>query len=200
MLIAYASYFAAYLMNNLKNIENIERIVLFGSVAKGEATKESDIDIFIEIKKKTEKIHREIKEIEKIFYQSREASLFKLQGIENKFNIKLGKLQEWKELYQSIASTGIVLYGHYEAKELPSGMKHSIIIFWEKTEKNRGAFLNRLYGFNVKKKHYDGLLVKFGGKKLGKSCVMFPIGYKNEIFKLLKEYRVEAKLLEVFSQ
>ena len=62
MLKNYASYFTAYLLNNLGSIKNIERIVLYGSVAREEATKESDIDLFIEIKEKRAKFENEIKE------------------------------------------------------------------------------------------------------------------------------------------
>lgn len=199
MLKNYASYFVAYLLSNLKDIENIERVILYGSAAREEAEKESDVDIFIEVKKKTITFEKDIKKIEKEFYQSREAALFKSKGIGNEFSIKVGRLKEWKELYKSIASTGIVLYGPYEARELPSGVKHFIIIFWEKIEKNRGSFLNKLYGFKVKNKHYAGLLTKFNGKKIGKSCIMLPIQYKKEIFKLIDKHKVKARALEVFS-
>ena len=198
MLENYASYFTAYLLSNIKNVNNIERIVLYGSVARGEATKESDIDIFIEIKEKGKKVEKAIKEIETNFYQSREGALFKSRGVDNKFSIKIGKLQDWKDLYKSIASSGIVLYGPYEAKELPLGVKHFIIVFWEKIGKNRGSYLNKLYGFNVKNKHYKGLLEKFAGKKIGKSCVMMPLEYKNEIFNLIKNHKVKAKVLDIF--
>ncbi len=200
MLKEYSMYFTAYLFNTLKNKEDIERIILFGSVARDDAEKESDIDIFIEAKKKTKKFEKEIKKIEEKFYNSREASLFKLKGVNNKFNIKIGKLEEWKELERSVASTGIILYGPYETKKLPSGVKHSVIVFWNKIGKNRGAFLNRIYGFKIKNKKYEGLISKFSGKKLGKSCLMLPIQYKKDILKLLRDYEVEAKIVEVFSE
>jgi len=103
-----------------------------------------------------------------------------------------------KDLYKDVASTGIVLYGPYEAKELPSGVKHFIIIFWNKIGINRGAFLNKIYGFKINNKYYPGLLLKYGGNKLGKSCIMLPVEYKKDIFKLIDEHKVEAKLLEVF--
>jgi len=51
MLKNYASYFVAYLLSNSKNIDNIERIVLYGSAARDEAVKESDVDIFVEVRK-----------------------------------------------------------------------------------------------------------------------------------------------------
>ena len=201
MLKEYSMYFAAYLMANLENKEkeNIERIILFGSVAREEATKESDVDLFIESKKNTKKFKAKIKAIEERFYKSREASLFKLKNIDNKFSIKIGRLEEWKELERSIASAGIILYGHYELRKTPSGTKHFAIIYWNKIGKNRGAFLNKLYGVKIKEKFYEGLLKKFSGKKLGKSCIMLPIEYKEDILKLIKEYKAEARIIEVFS-
>ena len=198
MLKNYASYFVSYLLNNLKNINNIERVILYGSVAKDEDTKDSDIDLFIEAKKNTKRFEEDINNIKKNFYQSRESTIFKSKGIDNNFSIKIGKLKEWKELARSIASTGIILYGPYETKELPSAIKHFIIIFWSKIGKNRGSFLNKLYGFKIKQKYYQGLVARLNGKKIGKSCIMVPIEYKNDIFKLLKEHEVEAKNLEVF--
>lgn len=198
MLKVYASYFASYLLNNLKSIENVQRIILFGSVSRDEGTKESDVDIFIEVKKKTKKIEDEIKNITDNFYQSRESSLFKLRGIMNEFSIKIGKLKEWEDLHKSIASTGIVLYGPYQVDELPSGIKHFMIVFWDGIGKNRGAFLNKLYGFKVKDKYYEGLLRKYEGNRLGKSCIMLPVQYKKEIFMLLEKYKVKAKVLEIF--
>lgn len=198
MLKTYASYFAAFLLSSLKSTDNIVRIVLYGSVAKGEATKESDIDIFVEVKKKTGRFLKELKDAEERFYESREAALFNAKGMENRFSIKSGNLQDWKELYRSIASTGIVLYGPYETRELPSGTKHYIIVFWDGVGRNRGAFLNKLYGFTVKGKHYPGLLLKFGGRKLGKSCIMLPVEYKGDLFRLVRTHEVNAKTFEVF--
>ena len=198
MLKAYASYFVSFLLNNIKNNSNIERIILFGSVAKEEETKDSDIDLFIEIKKRTINFEKEIREIENKFYQSRENLLFKTREIENKITIKIGFLKDWKDLYKSIASTGIILYGPYEAKELPTNVKHNIIIYWDKIEINRGAFLNKIYGFKIKDKYYPGLLKKFTGIKIGKSSIMIPIIYKKEIFELLKKHKVNAKTIEIF--
>jgi len=198
MLKNYASYFVSYLLNNIKNENNVERIVLYGSVAKGESTKDSDIDIFIEVKKETKNFEKEIKKIEENFYQSRENALFKSKGVDNEFDIKIGKLKEWKDLHRSIASTGIILYGPYETKELPSDINHFIIFFWDKIGKNRGSFLNKLYGFKVKGKQYEGLLSKFKGNRIGKSCIILPIQYKKDILTLLEKHKVKARILDVF--
>ncbi len=193
---AYSSYFVSYLLSKLKKLERIENIILFGSAAKNEATKASDIDIFIDVGKKTKQLENEIELILKDFYKSREALLFKVQGIENKINVIIGRLEEWKDLKESIESTGIVLYGPYSAATL-KGKKHSIIS-WKSVGKNRGAFLNKLYGFKVENKRYKGLLETLGGKKLGKSTIMVPIEHREKIAELLRHYRVDARIIEVY--
>lgn len=197
-MMGYASYFVAYLLKHVHNRENIARIVLFGSAARSEATKESDIDLFIEVKKKNAKFEREVNEIKNRFYGSREAALFKVEGVGNIFSIKIGKLKEWKDLYRSIASSGIVLFGPYEAREMPSGSKHFAIIYWDSIGINRGALLNKLYGFSVGKKEYEGFIKKVGGRKIGKSCILVPATAKEDVLNLLKKHKGAAHIIEVF--
>src|SRR4030042_1767193 len=97
--------------------------------------------------------------------------------------------------HESIESTGIVLYGRYVSRKA-KGKKHAII-FWDKIEKNRGAFLNKSYGFKVGEKRYKGLLGVFGGKKHGKSCIVIPVEKREEILSLAKKYKANARIVEV---
>ena len=106
--------------------------------------------------------------------------------------------KEWESLHKSIASTGIVLYGPYEERKLPLGVRHFIIVFWDNIGKNRGSFLNKIYGVKIKDKKYLGLLGKYNGKKLGKSCILFPVQYKENLFELIKKHKVNAKVIDVF--
>ena len=197
MLKAYASYFVSYLLNNLKDISNIDKIILFGSVAREDEEKNSDIDIFIEVKRKNKKFDRIVENLLEKFYKSREGLMFKTKDIDNKINIIIGKLDEWESLKKSIESTGIVFYGryHYAGK----GGKKNVICFWNKIGKNRGAFLNKLYGFKVGEKRYEGFLDKFNGKKIGKSSIMLPVEYRDDLLKLIKYYEVNAKIIEVYA-
>ena len=193
---AYTSYFVSYLLTNLKNIEEIKKIILFGSVARDQATKDSDVDIFIDLNKKDKILKKEIEKIIEEFYNSREGLFFKIKGVENKINAIVGKITEWPDLKKSIESTGIVLYGNYVSSEV-SGRKY-VIISWSRIEKNRGAFLNKIYGFKIKGKSYKGLLEKLSGQKIWKSSIIIPIENKDEILKLIKHYKVSAKILEVY--
>lgn len=193
---AYASAFTTYLLNTLNEPKNIKSIILFGSAARNEATKESDIDIFIETEKKDKKLEQKINKLTSEFYKTREFLQFKIKGIKNKFHVIIGKLDEWKDLKNSIESTGIILYGPYISSNM-KGKKH-LIVYWESIGKNRGAFLNKLYGFKTKGKKYQGLIETKNWKKLGKSSILIPIEDKNKLFDLIKKYQVHAKLLDVY--
>lgn len=191
---AYASSFASFLIEKVG--DKIDRIILYGSVAKGEATKESDVDIFIDTKKD---IEDEVKKVLNEFYNSREATLFKAKGIDNEIAVRAGRLRDWKDLHRSITSTGITLWGPFEAMEIPIGTKHEVIFYWDKIGISRGAFLNKLYGFKTKGREYRGLLEKWNGKKIGKSSILIPVRYREEMIKLIKKYKVDAKSIEVFT-
>lgn len=194
---AYASYFVSYLLLSLKNQSNIHKIILFGSAAKNQAGKESDIDIFIDVTKKSKTFENQMQKILIEFYKSREALLFKTKGIDNKINLIVGKLNEWVSLKKSIESTGIILYGQYFSASTGKNKKY-IIISLEKIGKNRGAFLNKVYGVKMNKKHYPGVIEKFGGRKIGKSSIMIPVEHKDEILGLFDKYKVNAKIIEVY--
>jgi len=194
--LSYASYFASYLLNELNDFSRIRSIILFGSVARGDSNNDSDVDIFVEVNRKSKKIEEEIDRIIESFYSSREGLLFKSKGIDNKINVVVGKINEWSDLKKSIESTGIVLYGAYCTGEI-SGSKW-MIVSWDKIGKNRGAFLNKVYGVKIGGKVYNGLLSLFGGEKIGKSSVMIPVEYGKEFVKLLKKYDVSAKVKEVY--
>ena len=198
MIKAYASYFVSYIIANLsqKDLSNIKSIILFGSAARDEATKESDIDIFIDVKKNQKSLDKKVAQIENNFYMSREALLFKAKGIDNKINIIIGKIDEWKDLKKSIESTGISLYIPYTPTKIEG--KKKAIIFWDKIKRKRGAFLNKIYGFKVRDKKYKGFLEQFQGEKLGKSTILIPIEYREDILKIIKHYGVNAKIIEVY--
>lgn len=196
MIKAYASYFVSYLLLNMKDHSNINKIILFGSAAREEAGKDSDVDIFIDLKKATKDREKEILKILEEFYESREALIFKAKGVDNKINLIIGHLGDWKDLEKSIESSGIALYSRHISSNV-KGRKYAVI-FWDKIEKNRGALLNKLYGFKVKSKSYKGIVERFKGRKIGKSCIMIPIEFREDVIKIMKKYKANAKIIEVY--
>ena len=196
--LSYAVSYISYLLRNLSDVSLIDRIILYGSVAKKQSSKESDVDIFVELKKDTKKLRHEIEQGAESFYKSKEAIIFKILGTSNEISLKVGKLDEWPDLKRSIMSDGIVLFGNVDLGAKPTYAEHKIIFFWDNVKLNRTAFLNKLYGYKTKKITYVGLLERWSGKKLGKSCVIFPIKHRNELIDIMKKYKVQSQSIEVF--
>lgn len=195
---AYASAFASYLIRFLENSSLLNSIILYGSVAKSQSTKESDIDIFIDIKKETKKAKGKINKILDNFYRSKESIIFKLLGVENGISLIIGKLDNRPGLKRSILSDGFYLWSKVQARQKAIGTEHKVIFFWDHVGKSRTAFLNKLYGYKTKGLVYKGLLERWPATKLGKSCILIPIKNRDEFIEIAKKYRVNAKAVEVF--
>lgn len=196
-LIAYASAFVSFL---LPKIENVREIILFGSAARGEADKESDIDLFFDEEKKEdeEKIKEAIKEELKKFYKSRIAETWFLRGIKNPISINVGKLEEWK-LKRSIISDGITLYGRY--KELPKNIKPFAFFNIEpiKNIAKRNKIIRELFGRREKKYSKKGILEEVNGKKLSVSSFIVPKEQADRILDLLGKEKVNYGFFELWS-
>src|SRR3989338_8771837 len=97
-LVAYAGDFSSFLLQNLKeDARHIRQVILFGSVARGEAGKSSDVDLFIEVADK--KLEKEVLRIRDAFMKSIKVKKYwHLLGITNDINCTIGKLEQWKEL------------------------------------------------------------------------------------------------------
>lgn len=182
-------------------LPKINSVILFGSMAQGRASKESDVDIFFDTetnRTQKNKLQSAIRKAVSSFRLSQVALKFKMEGISSEISPVIGRLEEWESLESSILSTGIVLYGKYKTTRLKGGLKNHFLVFWGPKIKNRGAFLNKVYGYNVGKKHYKGFIEKSGGLKTGKSAVIVPADKKDELYKILEAYNVNYQIVEVF--
>ena len=81
-MIAYAQAFVSFILPKI----DAKEIILFGSVARGEADKNSDIDLFFDVDKDENKIKEIIKEELNKFYKSKIAESWFLRGIKNNIN------------------------------------------------------------------------------------------------------------------
>src|SRR3989344_8016658 len=109
-LIAYAMDFASYLVSKF---EGVNKVILHGSVARGDFNDNSDIDLFIDISDK--KMEKKIRAIENNYFKAESYRRWKLKGLKNDFYLIIGKLdsEEWKDLKRAILNTGLVIYGKY---------------------------------------------------------------------------------------
>ena len=94
LLIAYSIEFVSFLFRTTAIKKNkIKGIYLFGSVARGDFDKDSDIDLFIDSDSKETKSIIE-KALNK-FYNSKNNKKFQLMGIENELKPIAGNLSNW---------------------------------------------------------------------------------------------------------
>jgi len=194
-LLAYAVDFASFLLERI-NVDYIRRIILFGSVARREDSLKSDVDLFIDLIKKIPE--KEIKKIKEEFMKSkRYRNYWLLKGIKNDFNIVAGKLDEWKDLKNSIISNGITLYGKFD--ETPKDGIHKTIFSWEniKPESDRVLLSKRLFGYKKDKKSYKGLVQKLKGERIGKGIIAVPSTNANMFLKLFRDMKIPVKIRKI---
>jgi len=193
-LVALAVDFVSFLLENIE-IEKIDRIILFGSTARDEASEESDIDIFIDTKAD---IKSNVEKIKESFLRSKRfEDYWKLKGVDNDIRIITGELDKWTDLHSSIISNGITLYGKFE--EMPKEYVHRTIFSWEnvKPESRRVMLLRRLFGYTRYKKRYPGLLDKQGGRKIGKGIINVPTSKSRIYSDLFRDMKVTVKVKKV---
>lgn len=197
-LIAYALNFASFLLDS-KISTDINRIILFGSVARGDFNKESDIDIFIDTEKN---IEEESKKILSLFKQSEIQKKWELKGLKNEISIKIGKLKEWK-LRRNVISDGMLIYG--KLKEMPEDIEYYLMfslsfINFKKSQKVK--LWRKLYGYKqrIGEKIYTsgGLIEGFNGKRV-EGGIVIPIKNKKAITEFLNNERIKYKVYDIWS-
>ena len=189
----YVVHFVSFMLEHL-DIDNINNIILFGSAARNESTKESDIDIFIDVNSQEKEYNKHINQIIEKFYKSKfYQNYWKIKNIDNDFNVIVGDINKWKELKDNIISTGITLYSKF--KDIPENQKYGLLIYFEniKPETKRVILYKNLYGYNTKRKHYSGLLEKYHGTKINKGTILVSLDNKIVFLKLFKKFNVTIK-------
>jgi predicted nucleotidyltransferase len=194
-LVAYAMDFASYLVSKEKDID---RIILYGSVAKDNFDEDSDIDIFIDTDKKNAK---KLIKLQDNYYNTKKYREWQLKGIKNAFSIITGKLdgEEWKDLKRSMINSGIMLYGKYKA----DGEKISQYVLFSfeniKPDKKRVSVYRTLFGFKQGSREYKGMAEKINATRTGKGCLLVPAEYANDLKKFFQGKKVTAKIFDLWS-
>jgi len=191
---SFAFSFASFLIEKI-DLDEINKIILFGSVARGEATKESDIDIFIDTK--NIKIKNNLPKIINSFYESfMYKNYWELKNIKNEIKCIVGDLEKWK-LKRSIISNGITLYG----KTMGEIKGKTFCLF----KVNVGGKINeklkiwrKLYGYKQKTRKKDyyikGLIEE--SEKIAPGIFIIPISKSQKIMDFLKKEKLKYQLIE----
>src|SRR3989344_5155509 len=114
--------------NMINKVNGINRIILHGSVARGDYVEDSDVDLFVDAKKNIEK---EVNKALENYPKTKKFQEWKFKGIENEISIIIGNLEsrEWRDLKRSMMNTGIILFGKYKPEV--EKVNHYVIFSFE---------------------------------------------------------------------
>ena len=203
---SYIYDFLSILHENSSFNKHVKGIILFGSVARGDFTKKSDIDLFFNIKNKEDqqKLENLISDSLRSFEVKAEKT-WRLKNIYFPIKFIVGDLNsdEWKSLREDIVSNGMMLFGKFEA--LPDNLDHYALFHFSLRNISRKEimrFLRYMFGYkNIKgKKEYShqGLIEKVGGKKLGPNIVLVPLEESYNLKKVFRRFNIKSEITEVW--
>ena len=175
---------------SFKKIKEAETIILFGSVARGEAGKDSDLDLCIVYKKGGRRILSDI-----------------FLDLERKYNKDINVIftdSEFKDLgrqfIETIIKEGVVLKGKIPEISLQrlelepyEIMKYELTSL---THTDKMKVKRLLYGSNSTKKYKgkiyqsknEGLVEKFGGMRMGIASILIPERHAGEVERALRAH------------
>lgn len=180
----------------LSKIEDVKAVILYGSLARGEFTSRSDVDLFIlTTKDKTQKeIHDKVIELESEIGRNIQPTIRTITELQKTDT----------GLLQNIFQEGKILYLR-EPSDIPSAIllqqKPYLIYSFQISslpQKEKARFNRQLYEQTRKRYKYKGLLQEIGGQKLSAGCVIIPYEQKEKIEKFFKKFKVKFEQLKVW--
>lgn len=181
----------------IKNFKGILSIILFGSVARGEETPQSDIDLAVIYSE------RDVEVVNKI--NSMAPENFQI------LHLTLPELSEESTIAGALSGEGILLHGSpvvVEAEEIELKSRMLISYNTSRMKQNQRSKLQRtlyggistyLKGNERKVKHYPGLVDKIKAQRVGKGVLMVERHNAPEITKTLKMYGAKWKEVPVWT-
>jgi len=195
--VSYALNFLSFLFIDKEIEKKIETIYLFGSGARKELEKDSDIDIFIDCKEERE-IEKRAKAAVERFYESKDYEKWKILKFTYPITIEAGELKNW-EVKSSIEKEGILLYARktpiFEKKE----RKILLTIKLPKEKKKYLHLTRELFGRKEKNYMSEGLIMEMKGKQLSPTSFIVSLEKINEVINILNFEKIDYTLIEFWS-
>ena len=179
------------LVKRLAKIRSLQAIVLFGSYARGEADRRSDIDLLLVFDSRAD-IERSREELLGVLKDYRELPLTLTRR-------SAEDLARDPSFTFNVLKEGYVLYKRPDAQLLPAAIsseKQMVVYNYnlsklphEQKLKFNSALFTRAKG----KYRYPGLLERVGGRKLGHGAIMAPAGAEREVDRLFDAYKIKPQ-------
>jgi predicted nucleotidyltransferase len=183
----------SYLSKKLADLESVAAVVLFGSHARGDAGRKSDVDLLVLVDKHNPKLEERIGTI--------------LGGRESRVVPVVLTTEEFaknKQLAFNILRDGIVFYKRAGQLDLPFALQERAVILYtfniSKQPQSKKVKINRaLYGGTEKKEindgvreyRYIGIVEQVGGRRTGKGSFLIPSKAESEVDDFFKKYNIQ---------
>ncbi len=193
---AYAYSFISHLFRDAGiGGQEIKGIYLFGSVARGDFGRDSDVDIFIDSGSKD--IGKAIERSLNRFRKSGESKKFQLIGVQSELKVMHGRLEDW-ELKESVEKDAILLYSPSSAG---TGMRAFFIIAIEpvKDIAKRNRVIRKLAGRQEKQYHGSGLVRELGGEAVDSRVFLVPAEKSQKMLQVLSKENVRYSLRKMWA-
>lgn len=182
------------LSKSLANLKEVVAVVLYGSHARGEAGRKSDVDLLIVTKKHDPKLEKLIDKI----IDRHKAGWRVVQTVTT-----ADELAENPYYAFEVLKDGVVLYKRPDVIELPFAIpERAVTVFTfnmsERSQKERARLDRVLYGATYRKRlkngkveeyRYTGAIENLGGVVLGKGSFFVPAKAEKEIEVILTKHR-----------
>lgn len=197
LLISYAVAFVSFLMRQPELGGGVVRsIYLFGSVARGDFTQDSDVDVFIDTERENEPVLASaVKKATKNFLHSDERKKFLVLGIRNEMDVKYGNVKEW-DLFTSIQKEALVLFSS------------SVSVFFRKhffvevkpiaNIAKRNKVIRALAGRKERNRKERGLVSSMGGTVIDSRHYFIPAEKVGAVTQLFAKEKVLYELREMW--
>ena len=195
------------LAQKLGEIETLKEAILFGSAAREEMHKKSDIDILLifdtehdpELGEEGNLVHQIAGEIEKNYDMKNPFSFVFMNKNENIDS----------EFLWEVAKDGIVLYANPELilgqKQILKPAAFISYTFVDIPPKDKMFIKRKLYGYQVKSVHKGKRYLSEGkgivqehGKKMGRATFLIDTAYVDAITTLFQEKKVKNKISKIW--
>ena len=194
-LLSYVFDFISQISDNKEIISTIRKIILFGSLARGDMHENSDIDLFIDTT--NQELNNLIKkELNK--FESRAEKTWHLRNIKTSIKIIADDIEKekWADLKEEIQGYGKVLYGKIDSS--PNKLNQKVLITYNLTnisQKDKMSLIRKLYGYSLKKQNkiytQKGLLEELNGEKISPNAFIISVENLQKVKKELNEHKVK---------
>ncbi|MCX6776170.1 MAG: nucleotidyltransferase domain-containing protein [Candidatus Micrarchaeota archaeon] len=179
-----------HLIEELSCIRSVKLVVLYGSWARREASKKSDIDLFILA------AERDRERVEDVISKGD----FRVQPVIR----SPGKLSTTDSgLLENILRDGKILYAKNTELDASRILKQKPAVVYSfrlgnLSQQRKRKFNSALYGTKIKNYKYRGMIEQLGGIQLGRGCILVPENKKKGVESLFESYKIKHEKMKIW--